>query len=144
MELQIKTMFYILQNSFKSVKKGFAEQLLIKDLSTITLTEKIRKLLSDQKYKVSVDAASKAFRDQKDKPLERGLWWIEWAMRNPDVVHFKSSGIDLSFIQIQSIDVIATLTLISAVLVFIFFVILRKLMKLILRVKRKDVKSKTE
>lgn len=126
------------------MKNGIAEQLLIKELSSNALTEKIQLLLTDQKYKVSMIAASKAFRDQKDSPLERAIWWIEWAMRNPDAVHFKSSGSDLNFIQIESIDVIATLTLISAVAAFAFFVILRKLLKLIFYTKRKDAKSKLE
>lgn len=135
---------YLSQNSFRSMKKGVAEELLIKDLSSSTLTEKIRLLLSDTKYKNNMVAASNAFRDQKDSPLERGLWWIEWAMRNPDAVHFKSSGTNLSFVEIQSIDVIAFLTLILVVVTFVVLVIIRKLLRLILCPRRKDSKSKHE
>lgn len=135
---------YFSQNSFKSVKKGVAEQLLVKDLSSYSLTEKIQLLLSDPKYKVSMDAVSKAFRDQKDTPLERAFWWIEWAMRNPDAVHFKSSASDLNFFQIESIDVIAFLTLISVVVALVLLVILRKLLKLIFCRKLKDAKRKHE
>lgn len=112
------------------MKKGVAEQLTVNDLSTSTLTEKIQLLLSDKKYKTNMVAASKAFRDQKDNPLERALWWIEWVMRNPNAVHFRSSGTDLSFIQIESIDVIAFLTLISVVLTLVFYLILKHILKL--------------
>lgn len=77
-------------------------------------------------------AASRAFRDQKETPLERALWWIEWAMRNPNPVHFESPATELNFIHIQSIDVIAFLTLISVMIIFALFIILRKLLKFIL------------
>lgn len=88
---------------------------------------------------------SKAFRDHKDTPLERGLWWIEWALRNPDAVHFKSSVSGLSFFEIQSIDVIAFLTLFLAALIYGIFVIIRKIIKQIFcRKGNDDTKRKIE
>lgn len=127
-----KSNCYILQNSHKSLKKGIAEQIFAKDLSASALTEKITLLLSDQKYKKNIAAASKVFRDQKETPLERGLWWIDYAMRNPDAAHFKSSANDLSFFEIHSMDVIAFLTIIVAAFTYGTFAILRKILKLIL------------
>lgn len=136
---------YNLQNSYKSMKKGMAEQLLASDLSSVTLTEKINVLLTDQKYKRNAIAASKVFRDQKDTPLERALWWIDWAMRNPDANHFKNSANDLNFFEIHSMDVIAFLTLVLALLTYGIFLILRKLLKLILcRSRVEKSKRKTE
>lgn len=120
-----------LQNSRKSVKKGIAEQLLFADLSSSTLTEKLRLLLTNQKYKNNIAAASRAFRDQKDTPLERGLWWIEWAMRNPDAAHFKSPSKHLGFFGIHSMDVIAFLTIVFIVLTYGVLVLLRRIVKLI-------------
>lgn len=109
------------------MQKGIAEQLQIKDLTSSSLTEKIGGILSNERYyKANIVAASKVFRDQKDKPLERGLWWIEWAMRNPNASHFKSSGSDLTFVQIQSLDVIAFLLLVLALIAYISFIILKK------------------
>lgn len=125
------------------MKKGYAEQLAIKDLTSSSLTEKIKQLLSDDKYKKNILAASKVFRDQKETPLERGLWWVEWALRNPNAVHFKSSGTDLSFIQIQSIDVIAFLTLAVVMSAFILVAILTKLLKFIF-CRKGNRKSKIE
>lgn len=118
-------------NSRKSVKKGIAEQLLFADLSSSTLTEKLRLLLTNQKYKNNIAAASRAFRDQKDTPLERGLWWIEWAMRNPDAAHFKSPSKHLGFFGIHSMDVIAFLTIVLIVLTYGVLVLLRKIVRLI-------------
>lgn len=57
--------------------------------------------------------ASNVFRDQKETPLERAVWWVEWMLRNPNANHMRSEA-DINFIQLQSIDVLA----------FIFIVIL--------------------
>lgn len=140
-----KTPTFISQNSFKSIQKGIAEQLIVADLTSSTLTEKLRLLLSDQKYKHNAVVASKAFRDQKDSPLERGLWWIEWVLRNPDAVHFKSSSNHLSSFEIHSMDVIAFLTLVFAALTYGIFVFLRRLLKLIFGFRSEDnLKRKVE
>lgn len=127
------------------MQKGIAEQLAIKDLTSSLLTEKIHQLLSDEKYKKNILAASKVFRDQPDTPLDRGIWWIEWTLRNPNAVHFKSSGADLNFIQIQSIDVIGFLTVVLAVIALGVAAISRKLLSLVLcRIRKIGQKNKSE
>lgn len=117
------------------MQKGIAEQLTIKDLTSSSLTEKIEQLLSNGKYKKNIVAASKVFRDQKDTPLHRGLWWIEWALRNPDATHFKSLGSDLNFFQIQSIDVVAFLMIVFVIIASVLVVLLGWLVKFLLRRK---------
>lgn len=120
------------------MKKGIAEEVIAKDLTSSALTDKIKLLLFEEKYKYNMIAASKAFRDQKETPLERGLWWIEWVLRNPDAVHFKSPANGLSFFEIQSVDVIAFLTIVLVALTYGTFLVLRKLLKLILCRKSRD------
>lgn len=123
---------YRSQNSHKSLKKGISEELVVADLSTSTLTDKLKLLLLNGKYRTNAAAVSKVFRDQKETPLERALWWIEWAMRNPNATHHKNSAMNLNFFEIHSIDVIAFLTVVSAVLAYTMFAILRKFIRLIL------------
>lgn len=113
------------------MKKGISEEIHPPNLSTSTLTDKIRLLLTDTKYKRNAVAASKVFRDRKETPLERGLWWIEWAMRNSDSLHFKNT-IDLNYFELHSIDVIAFLTAIFAVIMYGVYVALRQLIRVIL------------
>lgn len=60
---------------------------------------------------------SRSFRDQKETPLDRAVWWIEWSMRNPNATHMRSIGSNFSFIQLQSLDVIGFLFL------FVLFVL---------------------
>lgn len=134
----------ILQNSRKSVKKGIAEQILFADLSSSTLTDKLRLLLSNPKYKNNIVAASKVYRDQKETPLERGLWWIEWALRNPNAAHFKSPSKHLGFFGIHSIDVIAFLTIVLLALTYGVLVLLRKIVKSVFCKGGSDSKRKLD
>lgn len=134
------------QNSQKSFKKGISEQVLPSDLirSSSALKEKIALLLSDPKYKTNVVAASKAFRDQKETPLDRALWWIEWAIRNPNGIYIESvSNVSnhLSFLEIHSVDVISFIAFVSAVFCYGVLIILKTLVKLIL-CRKGDCKSK--
>lgn len=127
------------------MQKGIAEQLAIKDLTSSSLTAKIEQLLSNEKYKKNILAASKVFRDQKDTPLNIGLWWIEWVLRNPNASHFKSSGSDLNFVQIQSIDVIAFLAVALLVIVGVVVAVVGKILKEIIRRRgKKGQKNKLE
>lgn len=75
--------------------------------------------MSNPKYKKKIEVYSKAFRDQKETPLERAVWWIEWAMRQPAVNVFEGNGKNLNFLQIESVDVIASLTIVSGIMLFV-------------------------
>ena len=63
-------------------------------------------------YAVNAKKASQQFRDQKELPLDRAVWWIEWAMRNPNANHFQHMGSNLTFIELYSLDVVILMTVI--------------------------------
>jgi len=128
-------------NIRRSVEKGLANVLYVKELSTENLYTKLKNLLTKSQYREQIKLASAAFRDQKETPLERAMWWIDWVIRNPNANHFK--GPDLNFIQLESIDVIAFLTvaLLLSVYGFVWF------FKLFLRCnfgKRKTFSNKSK
>lgn len=62
---------------------------------------------------------SKHFRDQKERPIERAVWWIEWAIRNPNANYIKSPVLDLGTFRANSYDLIAFLILAPILLYFI-------------------------
>lgn len=100
------------QNIHKAVDKGIAEVLYIKDLSLENICEKILLMMSNPKYEQKLEIYSKAFRDQKETPIQRAIWWIEWTMRHPVEIIFDGYGKHLHFLQIESVDVICFLTLV--------------------------------
>lgn len=75
-------------------------------MTTENLYNRVNVLLTESKYREQITPASVAFKDQKETPLERAIWWIDWVMRNPNSNRFESSGSDLNFLQRESVDVI--------------------------------------
>lgn len=129
-----------LQNIHKSVDKGIAEFLYLSDLTKENLYEKLHSMLTNPKFEENIQITSKAFKDQKETPLERAIWWIEWAIRNPNVSHFKGNRQKLNFIQIESIDVYAFLTIIFSTIVCVQLWISFKILRCIYN--RKTLTSK--
>lgn len=102
-----------------SVKKGIALQLNIKKLDKDTLKATILELLENKKYIEAAQLRSINFRDQKEKPIERALWWVDFIARNSDVSFLKSAKLDhMNYFVKHSVDVVAFLTVF--VLLFIF------------------------
>lgn len=64
---------------------------------------------------------SKNFRDQKEKPLDRAIWWIEWAIRNPKAEFMKSPTVKQGHIVGNFYDIIAVLTTVVLFILYIVF-----------------------
>lgn len=120
-----------------SKAKGIAEKIDFDTMTTRTIKEQLHKVLKDPKYTNNVKKLSAKFKDQKEKPLERAVWWAEWLIRNPDCDYFKSPVLRLGFISGNSYDVIA---LISITL----FVVSLAVIKLSVLVFRKQCKYKNK
>lgn len=105
------------QNVHKAVDRGIAEVLYVNNLSIENLCEKILHMMMNPKYKEKIRIYSDAFRDQKETPLERAIWWIEWTMRHPVKNIFQSDGNSLHFFENESMDVIGFLTIVVALLI---------------------------
>lgn len=92
-------------------------------------------------YKENMKIISKFFKDQKELPLDRALWWIEWAIRNPSPVN---RGKNFNFVQIQSIDVISVLTMLTLTLFYIVMIFLKKIFLFIFSQKKVTNKDKND
>lgn len=88
-----------------------ALELDIRTIDKKTLQATISELLNNKKYTDAARLRSKNFQDQKEKPIERALWWVDYVARNPDVSFLKSPKLArMNYITKHSIDVIAVLT----------------------------------
>lgn len=79
------------------------------------------KVLEDPSYRENAQKWSQLFRDQKEKPLDRAIWWIEWALRNPNCDHLTSPVHRLGFIVANAYDIIAVVTLGMTLWLFVVF-----------------------
>lgn len=100
-------------------------------------------MLSNPMYKENIKTISKCFKDQKEMPLDRAIWWIEWALRNPNS-YMVNRGKNLNYIQIQSIDIISVLTVISLVLIYLIWLLVKKILICIFERKTSENKSKKD
>lgn len=121
----------------KARRNGMAERVDFHKLTTEMVKEKLSKILEDPKYYENAKKLSARFRDQKETPLERAIWWTEWLLRNPDCDYLKSPVLRLGFIVGNSYDIIAIISIALFAIVVGFF----KIIKICLLKSHKKVHS---
>lgn len=113
----------IFQNLAKTKRLRISEGVDYYSLSKDGLKKTLSKVLQDPTYSTNALKWSAKFRDQKDMPLARAIWWIEYLLRNPDCDYLKSPVIRLGYVAGNSYDVIAFIVMIF-VAIFILFITL--------------------
>lgn len=128
----------------RATERGFAEKIDFDTMTTQSVKKTLRKILTDPKYMENAKKLSTRFRDQKELPLERAVWWAEWLIRNPDCDYLKSPVLRLGFIVGNSYDIIAAICFVSFVtlisIITMTVLIFCKLKSY--RVKIRNIKSK--
>ncbi|XP_055607049.1 UDP-glucosyltransferase 2-like [Uranotaenia lowii] len=94
------------RNLEKSMRAKVAERLNVFSLTTNDIVQTIRKVLEDPGYRNRMQEKSALFRDQPERPLDRAIWWIEWALRHPNAKSIQSPTMKLGFWRSQSYDVV--------------------------------------
>ncbi len=133
----------IFKNIDRCVERGIAGRINVKAITSDNLYEKLNEMLSNPMYKENCRIASQSFRDQKERPLDRAIWWIEWALRNPNSVAL-NRGKNLNFIQLQSIDVIGVCTVATLVVIYVVWVLLKIFFTCVCRRRKIGNKEKRE
>jgi glucuronosyltransferase len=115
-------------NLKKAHARGFAiPPLELSDLTEEILLDAINTVLNDPSYRENAKKLSSIYLDQMNKPLERGVYWVEYVLRHQGALHLRSAARDLNFIQYFSLDVIAVLLAIAAVITTVNILIVRAL-----------------
>lgn len=122
---------------------GVSEGLSYIDLSPKHIKDRLVKVLTNATYLANAIKMSKVYQDQKERPLDRAIWWIEWALRNPNAKYFKSPAIRLGFFVGNSFDIIIFILLIAVAVLVLLAMMFFYLIKQIVLLKRASVpKSK--
>ncbi|XP_022209988.2 UDP-glucosyltransferase 2 [Drosophila obscura] len=88
----------------------------------------IRELLDNPTYTEAAQIKSKLYRDQKETPLERAIWWTEYVLRHQGATHLRCASRQLNFMQLHGLD---TWAVIGAVAVLSLLVVVFALKLLI-------------
>ncbi|GAB0099857.1 UDP-glucuronosyltransferase [Sergentomyia squamirostris] len=131
------------QNVKLSIEGGVAEEGDLINIERKSFKTLIQKLLNEPKYRENARIRSEAFRDQRETPLERAVWWTEFVLRHPNMTFMRSPSLDQNFAVRHSWDVLAfffTTILISMIVSLkLSCCVLRSCLK-----KNKSKKSKRE
>lgn len=95
------------QNLLKTRRLGMAEGLNYINLNTADIKLTLLKVIGNASYSINAKIVSQQYRDQKETPLERAVWWIEWVLRNPNVEHLRSPVLRLGYFVGNSFDILA-------------------------------------
>ncbi|GJQ80790.1 hypothetical protein Trydic_g9381 [Trypoxylus dichotomus] len=94
-----------LNNVEKMQVKGLGRRLFVRDVSEGALYETIQDVLTNPTYKHNIRKISKLFRDQKETPLERAVFWIEYTLRHKNLSHLSTSTRDMNIYQRENLDI---------------------------------------
>ncbi|XP_055702672.1 UDP-glycosyltransferase UGT5-like [Phlebotomus papatasi] len=103
-----------------SLKNGVAEEGNLGKIDRMSFQQLIEKMLKDPKYRNNAETLSQVFRDQKETPLERAIWWTEYVLRHPNMTYMRSSSFELGIIKRQSWDVMAFIFSMILISMFVF------------------------
>lgn len=94
-------------------------------MTTQIIKEKLQSVLENPKYTENAKKLSARFKDQKEKPIDRAVWWIEWLLRNPNANAFlKSPVLRLGIFTGNSFDLIVFITLIILAILLVLIKLL--------------------
>jgi glucuronosyltransferase len=126
-----------LQNIIRMSEIGIGKYLDVRKFTTQDLSESIKEILENSRYREKAKEISVAFRDQPQTPLQQATFWAEWVMRNPNINPQSRAALDLSFAARHSYDVIFV-SLLGITFIFIILMSLfRKIFKFV-TVKAKE------
>ena len=79
-----------------------------KILQPNALYDAIKQVLNDPLYGERIRRISKLMRDQKERPMDRAIYWIEYAIRHQGAQHLRSPARYLNVFQRDSNDIYLT------------------------------------
>lgn len=109
------------QSLIKTQRLGISEGVEYLSLNGNDVKIALLKVLEHPSYMLNAKKWSAKFRDQKESPLERAVWFIEWTIRNPNSDYLKSPVFRLGFIAGNAYDIIASVTVFICLSLLILF-----------------------
>ncbi|KAF5299930.1 hypothetical protein FQR65_LT19424 [Abscondita terminalis] len=88
---------------------GFAISLEYALLNKNVIKDAIERILTNSKFSIAAKTKSKIYHDQLTKPLDRGIYWIEYCIRHQGAHHLRSYGLNLYWYQYLMLDILAVI-----------------------------------
>ncbi|XP_050423758.1 UDP-glycosyltransferase UGT4-like [Adelges cooleyi] len=129
------------QNCIQAKSKGFAEYIPFFELTSKAFGDNLRSLLDDSRYKVNAQKSSAILKDNPISLMDNVVFWIEYVIRHKGAHHLKTAANDIYWFQFLLLDVVAFVSLLSTVFVYISFKCFRCTFRKCLKRKNNKISS---
>ncbi|KAJ3663942.1 hypothetical protein Zmor_008157 [Zophobas morio] len=89
------------------VREKLGLSLYYKEITTELFLTRIREVLNNSVYRENMKKLSRLYKDRQEHPLERAIFWAEYAMRHNGTHILDIPDRDLSYFQTLSLDLVA-------------------------------------
>lgn len=117
------------RNTIKAVQEGYALSLVLSEMTSDLLVQKVNEMISNKKYTQKAKALSNRFRDNPISPKDEAMYWIEYIIRHKGAKHLKSKAVDMSLWEYLALDIVF---LYGGLALLALFVCLRVIYRLVL------------
>ncbi|XP_071481645.1 UDP-glucuronosyltransferase-like [Diadema antillarum] len=121
-------------------KKGMGVVLDRATLTYATVKGAIEEVIHDPKYKANVEHYGAIHHHSLASPLDTAVFWIEHVLKFGGS-HLRLRGSDLSFIVLNSVDVVAFVIIVMVVAIYIDYLVLRTCCRLCCSRKKSKLKA---
>ncbi|XP_045454958.1 UDP-glucosyltransferase 2-like [Melitaea cinxia] len=108
-------------NAQKYVKHGIGMKLDIDFLTEDKLKHAIETVISDESYRRNIIKLRDIMRDQPETPLERAIWWLEYAIRHGGAKQLRAPTANISTAEYFELELVL-IVLSIAVAAFMLFI----------------------
>ncbi|KAL1451627.1 hypothetical protein WDU94_005985 [Cyamophila willieti] len=109
------------QNGQRVHEVGYGEAINIDTFEYEELSEKLRAVLFDPKYKSTVQRLSHIYKSSPVHPLEKTISSIEYVIRTGGAAHLKTKATDLPWYQLLLLDVIGFCLILLGLILYIVY-----------------------
>lgn len=117
--------------SHKIEKIGIGRRVHYQSIQEESFYETVNDVANNPKYRENMRKVRQALRDQKETPLERAVWWIEYAARTGGAPNLRSPGLGLRWYELYMLDVLAAALLIAALAIWLLCYALASITRLL-------------
>ncbi|XP_025961782.1 UDP-glucuronosyltransferase 1A1-like isoform X2 [Dromaius novaehollandiae] len=108
-----------MDNAKRVETRGAGLTLNILEMTSKDISDALRAVINDKKYKENIKRLSELHLDRPIHPLDLAVHWVEFVMRHKGAPHLRPAAHELNWIQYHSLDVFAFLLAVVLLSMFI-------------------------
>ncbi|KAF5282554.1 hypothetical protein FQA39_LY04961 [Lamprigera yunnana] len=122
-------------------RRQIARLLNHKNMTVTHILENIKEVLNNPIYKKNIRIIAQRYRDKPQSALQRGIFWIEYAIRHKNVEHLVLPARDMDGYQTGNLDILGVL-LASCVMVYLMYLFLPAAVQVTYATLRNHIQAK--